>query len=67
MPEIEREISVDYETVAPEKVQTNDLKAIQCKFNDFKIVFFTIGGQGAEGCLIYVAMSKCKKERRGGE
>ena len=27
-----------------ERVIKNELKAIQCKLKDFKIVFFTVGG-----------------------
>ena len=45
-----------------EKITHNELKGIQCRFGDFKVVFYTVGGHGAEGTLIYIALSKCKNE-----
>ena len=31
-------------------------------FKKFKLCIMTVGGQGSEGCLIYIAMSKNKNE-----
>ena len=45
-----------------EKIVHNELKGIHCRFRGFKVVFYTVGGQGADGTLIYIALSKCKNE-----
>jgi hypothetical protein len=41
-----------------EMVNDNELKALITKFKKFKLCVMTVGGQGSEGCLIYIAMSK---------
>jgi hypothetical protein len=41
-----------------EVVNDNELRALITKFKKFKLCVMTVGGQGSEGCLIYVAMSK---------
>jgi len=48
--------------ILDEKINDNELKAIMSKFNKFKICFMFKGGKGGEGCLIYIAITKDKKE-----
>jgi hypothetical protein len=45
-----------------EQVIDNELRAMITMFKMFKLCIMTVGGQGQEGCLIYIAMSKNKNE-----
>lgn len=45
-----------------ERMHDNDLKAMNTRLGKFKVCFMTSGGKSNEGCLIYIALSKSKKE-----
>ena len=45
-----------------EKVIDNEIRSLITKQQKFKITFVTVGGKGTDGVLIYIAMSKYKKE-----
>ena len=45
-----------------ERVIDNEMRSLISKSQKFKITFATIGGKGSEGVLIFIAMSKNKKE-----
>lgn len=42
--------------------KNNELKHFTTKFKGFKVCFFTAGGRGSDGCLIYIGLSKAKNE-----
>ena len=45
-----------------EKVIDNELRSFFTKSKKFKMTFVTVGGKGSDGVLIFIAMSKNKKE-----
>ena len=48
------------EELQAEKTQDNELRGMVSYLKKIKLCFMTVGGQGAEGCLIYIALSKHK-------
>jgi len=50
------------EEIVADKVHDNQCKAMLTRLGKFKICFMTSGGKSSEGALIYIALSKSKKE-----
>ena len=59
--EAERQVQAELQEEVKKDVD-NEIRGMISKLNKIKLCFMTIGGKGAEGCLIYIALSKVKQE-----
>lgn len=48
--------------VIEEKQSVNELRSLITRFREMKVVFMQVGGHTNEGSLIYIALSKVKRE-----
>ena len=60
--EAEAEAELARSQVIEEIASNNELRGMITRFKKMKLAFTQVGGHGNEGCLIYIALSKCKDE-----